>query len=40
MLVTMFNDQDKENVGKLQAAVDALPGIGTLKYKPQISNEI
>jgi three-Cys-motif partner protein len=40
MLVTMFNDQDKENVGKLQAAVDALPGIRTLKYKPQISNEI
>jgi len=38
--MTMFNDQDKENVGKLQAAVDALPGIGTLKYKPQISNEI
>ncbi len=39
MLVTTFNDQDKENVGKLRAAVDALPGIDTLKYKPQISNE-
>jgi three-Cys-motif partner protein len=40
MLVTVFNDQDQENVGKLQAAVDALAGIGTLKYKPQINNEI
>jgi three-Cys-motif partner protein len=39
MLVTMFNDLDADNVGKLRAAVDALPGIRTLKYAPQISNE-
>lgn len=40
MLVAMFNDRDIDNVGKLQAAVDALPGINTLKYKPKISNEV
>ena len=40
MLVTVFNDRDVENVGKLRAAIDALPGIDTLKYKPQISNQV
>ncbi len=40
MLVTVFNDRDVENVGKLRAAIDALPGIDGLKYKPQISNQV
>lgn len=40
MLVTVFNDRDAENASKLKAAVGALPGIDTLKYKPQISNQV
>lgn len=40
MLVTLFNDQNRDNAGKLQAAIDALPRTETLKYKPQISNEV
>lgn len=40
MLVTLFNDRDAENVGKLKAAIDALPGIETLKHKPQVSNDV
>lgn len=40
MLVTMFNDRDVDNVGKLRSAVESLPGINTLKHKPQISNEV
>lgn len=38
MLVTTFNDKDPENVGKLSAAINGLPGIERLKYKPQINN--
>src|SRR6266404_3380937 len=40
MLVTLFNDRDADNVGKLAAAIKALPGIEKLKYQPQITNEI
>jgi len=40
MLVTLFNDRDAANVGKLKTAIDALPGIDTLKYKPQVSNDV
>jgi three-Cys-motif partner protein len=40
MLVTVFNDRDVENAGKLRAAIEGLPGINTLKYKPQISNQV
>jgi three-Cys-motif partner protein len=40
MLVTLFNDRDAGNVGKLRAAIDALPGIETLKHKPKVSNEL
>lgn len=40
MLVTLFNDKDADSVGKLQAAIEALPGIEKLKYKPQITNQI
>jgi three-Cys-motif partner protein len=38
MLVAVFNDKDPENVGKLHAAIHALPGIERLKYKPRINN--
>lgn len=40
MLVTLLNDRDADNVGKLKAAIAALPGIEKLKYKPGIANEI
>jgi three-Cys-motif partner protein len=40
MLVTVFNDRDVENAGKLRSAIEALPGINTLQHKPQISNQI
>jgi len=39
MLVTLFNDKNKENANSLQAAIDALPGITELQYKPQVKNE-
>ncbi|MGA7381496.1 MAG: three-Cys-motif partner protein TcmP [Terriglobales bacterium] len=40
MLVTFFNDKDADNAGKLEAAIQALPDVGKLKYKPLVSNEI
>lgn len=40
MLVTLFNDKDAANIGRLKAAIEALPGIEKLKYKPQVSNAI
>jgi three-Cys-motif partner protein len=40
MLVTLFNDRDAANVGKLKTTIAALPGIKTLKYEPQVSNEV
>jgi three-Cys-motif partner protein len=36
MLVTMFNDGKPAHADSLEAAINALPGIETLKYKPQI----
>lgn len=39
MLVAIFNDKDKENVISLRAAIDALPGVTDLRYKPQVENE-
>jgi three-Cys-motif partner protein len=38
-LVTLFNDADRENAVALQKEIDALPGIGKLKYKPQVEAE-
>ena len=38
-LVTIFNDRDNLNTSKLKKAVDALPGIDTLTYPPQIDTE-
>ncbi|MBN8624687.1 MAG: three-Cys-motif partner protein TcmP [Planctomycetes bacterium] len=39
MLVTIFNDKNEDNSKSLQAAIESLPGIETLKYKPQVDNE-
>lgn len=38
-LVTIFNDKNPSNTGSLQDAVNQLPGINTLKYKPRIRTE-
>jgi three-Cys-motif partner protein len=38
MLVSIFNDADAENVNSLQKAIDSIPGIENLKYRPQILN--
>ena len=35
-LVTLFNDKDKANSRSLQDAINALPGIRGLRYKPQV----
>jgi three-Cys-motif partner protein len=37
ILVTQFNDKSKENAESLIAAIAGLPGIGKLKYRPQVS---
>jgi three-Cys-motif partner protein len=37
-LVTLFNDRDDNNVQNLQNAINSLPGIEKLKYKPKIWN--
>ncbi|MBD2384014.1 three-Cys-motif partner protein TcmP [Cylindrospermum sp. FACHB-282] len=37
-LVTVFNDVDAENVNSLQEAINLIPGIENLKYKPQVIN--
>ena len=39
MLITVFNDKDTEKVQVLNAAINELPGINTLKYSPAIENE-
>lgn len=40
-LVTMFNDKDSENTSSLLAEIKALPGIDSLKYKPDVyTNEV
>ena len=38
-LVTIFNDKDSSTSNSLQNAVDSIPGIETLKYKPQVRNK-
>src|ERR1700722_15518998 len=37
MLVTFFNDADKNHTNSLQAEIDKLVGVEALTYKPQIS---
>lgn len=39
MLVTWFNDKDANNSRSLQQAIDELPGIEKLKFKPRVFNE-
>ena len=41
MLVTFFNDVDKDYSATLQTEIDKLPGLAALKYKPQVQcNEV
>ena len=39
MLVTHFNDGDGDNSQSLQVAINALPGIASLKYPPQVDHQ-
>src|SRR4029077_10279592 len=39
MLVAIFNDVDSNNSQSLETAVNALPNIESLRYKPQVHNE-
>lgn len=39
MLVTIFNDVDKNSTHDLEKAIRALPGIESLKYPPQVHDE-
>lgn len=39
MLVTIFNDRDKNTAATLASVIDELPNISNLKFKPQIWNE-
>jgi len=38
MLVTVFNDKNEDHSYSLQQAIDALPGIEKLKYRPTVRN--
>jgi three-Cys-motif partner protein len=38
MLITIFNDIDRENSEALRKEISALPGISTLKYAPKVYN--
>jgi three-Cys-motif partner protein len=37
--VTLFNDKNEGNSRSLEKAIKELPGVETLKYKPQVENE-
>jgi three-Cys-motif partner protein len=39
ILVTVFNDKDGNNAKGLQTAINALPGIGNLKFPPEVWNK-
>jgi len=38
-LVTLFNDKDENNTGSLQRAINELPGVHRLKYKPVVESK-
>jgi three-Cys-motif partner protein len=38
MLVTVFNDKNEDHSYSLQQAIDALPGVEKLKYRPTVRN--
>jgi hypothetical protein len=39
MLVTLFNDKDEANCRSLEKAINDLPGVETLKHKPEVDND-
>jgi len=39
MLMTLFNDRDEANCRSLEAAIAEIPGIGALKYPPDVYNK-
>jgi three-Cys-motif partner protein len=39
MLVSLFNDADKDNTQSLQNSISSIAGIDKLKYKPKVFNE-
>jgi three-Cys-motif partner protein len=39
MLVTLFNDKDSNNTQSLQQAIELIPNISTLRYKPIVLNK-
>jgi len=39
MLVTVFNDKDPNNTQSLQAAINALPGLDSMRFRPRILTE-
>jgi three-Cys-motif partner protein len=38
-LITIFNDKDENNSKSLEAAINEIPGIETLRHKPKIQNQ-
>jgi three-Cys-motif partner protein len=38
-LVCTFNDKDKDNTQDLQRAINEIPGIETMKYKPEVRSQ-
>lgn len=38
-LVTFFNDSNPDNIRSLQEAIDAIPGIEKLRYRPRLEKE-
>lgn len=39
MLVTIFNDKNREYVGSLKQAINTLPGIAQLKHRPEVRSD-
>lgn len=39
MLVALFNDANPDHAGSLKKVIDSLPGIGSMKYLPVVSND-
>jgi len=39
MLITLFNDRDSNNTQTLSQAIELIPDITSLKYKPEVYNE-
>jgi three-Cys-motif partner protein len=39
MLVTLFNDKDEDSSNSLERAIQELPGVAKLKYRPRVMNK-